>query len=59
MKYYTIKATTEDEATRICQELKERDFSELYDCAWMKTFENTTGDVRVNVVFMWRVHHEL
>lgn len=55
MKYYTIKATTEDEATRICQELKERNFSEISDCIWMKTFVNTTKDVRVNVVFMWRI----
>lgn len=55
MKYYTIKATTEDEATRICQELKERNFSEISDCIWMKTFVNTTEDVRINVVFMWRL----
>ena len=55
MKYYTIKVTTEDEATRICQELKERNFSEISDCIWMKTFVNTTEDVRLSVVFMWRI----
>ena len=55
MRFYTIRVTTEEEATRICQELNERGFSEKTDAKWFKAFENTTCDVRVSVVFMWMV----